>query len=80
MVALTYARVMFSHVQQLATVAALVTAPGFLVFALWTLAGQPFFAFINIWKTWKSQRREMRLILLMFIIYKKVSINKIAGD
>ena len=54
---LTYACVMFSHIQSTTTTtAAVITAPGIFAFAFWTLAGQLVFAFIHIWETAKRKR------------------------
>jgi len=46
---LTYAYIMFLHVQQTILATALITAPSVLAIALWALASQFLLALINIW-------------------------------
>lgn len=55
---LTNARVMFSHVQQAAVTAALITAPGIFTVALRALACHLLFAFIHIYVKGKIKRLQ----------------------
>lgn len=62
---LTYASVMFSHVEQITTATTLVAAPCILAFTVRTLARCLLFAFINIWNIHRCHNINSGISFLM---------------